>query len=99
MNLVLPDMEERRVNAQTEKKIWEESTSDIKAGLHATTMARINFMPGSTLVKHYGSLSAEHIKIHYRNTSKVVKIGVPLSSICYYPDSFAQWRHIIAKQR
>lgn len=56
-------------------------------------------MPGSTLVKHYGSLSAEHIKILYRNTSKVVKIGVPLSSICHYPDSFAQWRHIIAKQR
>lgn len=50
------------------------------------TIAGINFMPDSTLVKGYVSLAAESVKIHSRNDSKLAKIGVPLSSIYLYTD-------------
>lgn len=94
MNFMLPNTEECRVKVQTEK-LWEDSNSDIKAGLHSVTIARINFMPESTLVKHYVCLSAEHIKINSRNTSKLIKVGMPLSSIYHSPESFTQQGHII----
>lgn len=51
MNFLVPNKEDCRVNAQTEK-LWEESNSDIKAGLHSMTITRINFMPESTLGAH-----------------------------------------------
>lgn len=67
-------------------KNYGKSLIDIKAGLHSVTIERINIMPQSTSVKHYIHLSAEHIKVDAKNTSKLPKIGMALTRIYLNPE-------------